>query len=167
MKAQILTLFLIVSLTGSAWANLGDSEEQLIAHYGKEIGIKSRDQAKGGAVALDRLSFNESGFQIDVLLFNGISSEESVYHRPYVPLTDEEIKSLLDADAQGHAWKEVAPQQELLLWLKSLKSWQREDGVIASLEGPKEKPRLLFHVKSLELIAAEKAANEAWQKQPH
>jgi hypothetical protein len=157
MKALFI-LFFIVNLTTSAWANLGDSEEQLITHYGKEI-IKSKDQAKGGAVALDRLSFNESGFQIDVLLFNGVSSEESVYHRPYVPLTDEEIKTLLKADAQGQAWKEVTPQQELLLWLHSLKSWQRDDGVIASLEGPKEKPRLLFHVKSKELIAAEKAAN--------
>ena len=163
MKARILALFLIVSLTGSAWANLGDSEKQLVAHYGNEI-IKTTDQAKGGAVALDRLSFNASGFQIDVLLFNGVSSEESVYHRPYVPLTDEEIKTLLDANAQGQTWKEVAPQQELLLWLKSLKSWQREDGVIASLEGPKDKPRLLFHVKSKGLIAAEKAASDVQQK---
>jgi hypothetical protein len=160
MKAQLLALFLIVNLTGSAWANLGDSEEQLVARYGKEI-IKTKDQAKGGAVALDRLSFNESGFQMDVLLFNGISSEESVYHRPYAPMTDGEIKTLLIANAQGQTWKEVAPQQELLLWLKSLKSWQREDGVIASLEGPKEKPRLLFHLKSKELIAAEKAASDA------
>ena len=161
MKAQILTLLFIVSLTGLAWASLGETEEQLIARYGKEIGIKSKDQAKGGAVALDRLSFNESGFQIDVLLFNGISSEESVYHRPNTPMTDAEIKTLLNANAQGQAWKEVAPQQELLLWLKSLKSWQREDGVIASLEGPKERPRLLFHIKSKELIAAEKAAYDA------
>jgi hypothetical protein len=157
MKALFI-LFFFVNLATSAWANLGDSEEQLIKHYGKEI-IKSKDQAKGGAVALDRLSFNESGFQIDVLLFNGVSSEESVYHRPYVPLTDQEIITMLNANAQGQAWKEVTPQQELLLWLHSLKSWQRDDGVIASLEGPKEKPRLLFHVKSEELIAAEKAAN--------
>ena len=154
-----LVILAMFSVANSAKANLGDSEEQLIARYGPEI-IKTKDQPGNGAVALDRLSFNKSGFQIDVLLFSGVSSEESVYHRPYAPLTEEEIKTLLDANRENQSWKMVGPQQELQHGLHSLEFWQRTDGTVASLEGTKDKPRLLFHVQSLELANAEQKARQ-------
>jgi hypothetical protein len=137
---------------------LGETEDQLITRYGPEIGSKTRDQPTGGAVVLDRTSFQQSGVTYQVLIFKGVSAEETVFKRPYFPMTDREVKSLLEANAEGQTWKEIPPQSEFTTWLHALKSWQRNDGAIASLEGPKEKPRLLFHIKSKELMEAQNAA---------
>jgi hypothetical protein len=142
----------------SARADLGDSEPQLITHDGAETGTKTSVGTEGGAVAIERISFQKSGFQYDIVLFKGISSEESVYHRPASPLTAEEVKALLQTNVQGQVWKEIPPQPEFTTWLHALQSWQRTDGAIASLEGPKNNPRLLFHIKAKELVKAEKAA---------
>lgn len=161
MKSLLFAVVLVLSGGDLALANLGDTEVQLIARYGPEIGDKTRDQAIGGAVALDRTSFSKSGVTYQVLIFKGVSSEESIFKRPYSPMTDGEVKNLLDANAHGHPWKEVPPQPEFTTWLHALKSWQRDDGAIASLEGPKERPRLLFHIKSKELMDAQKAADSA------
>jgi hypothetical protein len=158
MRLWILAPLLLSGFLAPARADLGDNETQLNAHYGPELGGKTTDQAIGGAVAAERASFQKSGIQYDVLLFKDISAEESVYHRPYAPMTDEEVNRLLSANASGQSWKEISPQPEFTTWLHVDRSWQRTDGTVASLEGPKEKPRMLFHIKSQELAAAEKEA---------
>jgi hypothetical protein len=159
MKPLQFAIAFLFGFQDFARASLGDTEAQLIARYGAAIGPKSRDQAAPGAVALDRISFQKAGIVYQASIFKGVSSEESIFHRPYSALTDEEVKSLLAANTQGQVWKEIAPQPEFTTWLHALKSWQRSDGAIASLEGPKDRPRLLFHLKSKVLIDAESAAN--------
>ena len=67
-----------------------------------------------------------------------------MYHRPYQGLTDVEVRGLLDSNQGGQAWTVIAPRQETLKWLKSVESWQRTDGAIASLEEPKDKPDYCF-----------------------
>jgi hypothetical protein len=161
-KFIVVATVLLFGLQDLTWANLGDTEVQLIKRYGPEIG-KTTDQATGGAVALDRISFQKDAVTYQVLIFRGESAEESVFKRPYSPLTDGEVKNCLDANAQNQTWKEIPPQPEFTTWLHALKSWRRDDGAIASLEGPKEKPRLLFHVKSKGLMEAQKAAGSPRQ----
>jgi hypothetical protein len=107
-------------------------------------------------VALDRVSFFHDGIQHDVCIYADKSGEESIYKRPYSPVTDLEIKSWLDANAGGQSWIEVKPQPEFTKWLIVERSWRRTDGAIASIEGPKAKPRLLFHIKAKALIDAQK-----------
>jgi hypothetical protein len=148
MKIQILTLFLIICLTGPAWARLGETEEQLIARYGQETG-KESGSIWNKAVP-DCIQFQKSGFFIVVWLLNGISSEEYIAKNDYIregkhdPLTPDETKTLIDANAQGHVWHKV----------KSGTKWLRDDGAIAvgSETG--------FDVKSKELMDANTAASK-------
>jgi hypothetical protein len=155
MKIILAAIILAISV-GSTRASLGDTEQQLVSRYGPKLGAKTSDQALGGAVAADRVSFMKAGLQYDVLLFKGVSSEESVYHRPYAPLTEAEVKALLDANAQGQSWKSVVVTASTG-WLRPILIWERSDGSTATVEEPEGKPRLLFHVKSKALIDAEKA----------
>jgi hypothetical protein len=142
MKIQFLTLFLIVSLTGPAWARLGETEDQLIARYGDPT-----NKGSGGPVGekTSWIHFKKSGFDIEVILFNGVSSQEHITNSQGDGMTTQEIKTLLDANAQGHAWKELSGGQ----------NWQRDDGALASINGS----GLLFQSK--ELIDAEAAAYKA------
>jgi hypothetical protein len=157
MRSFIVLLPLLV-LGSVARANLGDSEAQLIARNGPEL-IRNDDAPGQGAVAAVRLSFKKGDFQEDVLLYHGVSAEESIYHRPYAPLTGAGVEALLKANSEGQEWAGVPPQQKVLHWLRSVRSWRRSDGTIASLEEPKDKePRLLFHVISKAFVDAQAAA---------
>jgi hypothetical protein len=143
MKIQLLTLFLIVSLTGSAWARLGENKEQLIARYGVLLGERQIVSSEG--VSLNELAFKKSGFNVWVELLNGVSVNEHISNAHSDPMTGLDIKTLLDADAQGHIWKLTTPNK-----------WQRDDGAIAVLD-----ESYTFNVTSKVLIAADQAAHKA------
>ena len=150
MKIQLLTLFLLVSLTIPAWARLGETEDQLIARYGKEI-HKQKNEANGQQVGWTDLLFGKSGFQIEVMLFNGVSSKETFWKTAGDETTDDEIKTLLNDNAQDHAWNKEAPEDSQGISRK----WQRDDGAVAGFESGR------FYVKAKELIDAEAAAYKA------
>ena len=164
MKIHLLALFFVISLTAPAWARLGETEAQLIARYGDVIG---KDHIAAGvgqvAVAVDRLHFKKSGFDISVALFNGVSAKEEIANKQGDMLTDQEIKTLLDANAQGHTWKGVTGPNGFPLWPQDNgmvvnangKMWQRDDAAVAIADGGG------FTIKSKELIDAEIAAYKA------
>ena len=148
MKASILVLFLIAILTGSAWARLGETEDQLVARYGQEL-IKNKLQLRGSPVTIDAIQFIKGGFGVQVSLFNGISAEEEI-HKPHnEPILDEEVKILLDANAQGHVWTEDTAKTDIP------RKWHRDDGATAELYLES------FDVKSKNLIDAKTAAHDA------
>ena len=126
MKAAILILVLTASLIGSAWARLGETEDQLVARYGQEL-LKTKIKDSPGQVAIDALQFLKSGFSIQVSLFNGISSEEEIHRLQGETLTDEEVKILLAVNAQGHIWTEDTLKTDVP------RKWHRDDGATAEL----------------------------------
>jgi hypothetical protein len=155
MKSFPLIAVVWVGLSVSTHADLGDNDSQLVARYGPAVGSKTTDKPGYMAVTADRLSFKMDNTQTDALLFEGVVEEESVYHRPYSPLSDAEIKALLKANQQGQSWTTIPAYQEPSHWLETQQSWKRTDGTIASVEGPKGQPRMLFHIKSKKLSDAE------------
>jgi hypothetical protein len=140
------------------YADLDDNEQQLSLHLGVPLAAKTMDKPGNGAVVVDRLSFNSSGLQTDVVLFEGVAAEESIYHRPYCPLTKDEVAKLLAANSDGQSWKSIPPVKEALGNFETQESWERTDGSIANVEGPPNKPKMLLHVKSKKLADAYEAA---------
>jgi len=126
MKASILILILMASLTGSAWARLGETEAQLMTRYGQEL-VKTKIRNQPGHIDIDALQFVKSGFSIGVSLFNGISSEEEIHRLQGETLTDDEVKILLAANAQGHTWTEETAKTDVP------RKWHRDDGATAEL----------------------------------
>ena len=124
MKIRLLMLFFIVSLTGSAWARLGETEEQLIARYGDVLGHEHVG-ADAGHVAVDKLQFKKTGFNIEVTIFHGVSAQEDISNAQGDGMTAQEVKTLLDANTDGHAWTAVAGGQY----------WKRDDGALATFNG--------------------------------
>jgi hypothetical protein len=161
MKIEFLTLFLIISLTGPAWARLGESEDQLVLRYGDATNKEHLAASDSELVEVDRLHFKKTGFDVVVTLFNSVSSEEVITNSESDSLSDQEIKTLLDANADGHAWKEMPASQGTVPWpeddgtrsdVGGHKLWQRDDGAVAIAGGDE------FKIKSKELIDAEVAA---------
>jgi len=93
------------------------------------------------------VQFKMGGYIIFVYFLNNASAEEAVTRADYKvgskSMTQTEFKTLLEAYAQGHTWKEV---------IKGSK-WVRDDGAIAG-------GTLNFGIKSKELIKAEANAQK-------
>ena len=126
MKASILTLFLMASLTGSAWARLGETESQLVARYGEEL-VKTKVKIQGSPITIDAIQFVKTGFSIQVSLLNGISAEEEIHRLQGETLTDDEIKALLIANTKGAPWTEDTAKTDVP------RKWHRDDGATAEL----------------------------------
>src|SRR5258706_11448924 len=127
MKVQLLTLFLVANLTGSAWARLGETTDQAVARYGQPLS-QVEQKAEGGNLPLVFLSFQKNGFEIDVTLSNGISVAESFRKLNGETLTSPEIQTLLANNSQGFGWE--APKV-----IEEQKKWARDDGSVAALTG--------------------------------
>jgi hypothetical protein len=145
MKIHLLTLLLVISLTAPAWARLGETEQELIARYGKELG-KEIVAGGGEQISKEIIQFKKSGFDIRIELFNGVSAFERISNALGDALSDQEIKTLLDANAQGHIWSSTGEHK-----------WQRDDGVAtAEIEGAH-----ISKVTSKNMVEAEQAAHKA------
>ena len=165
MKIHLLALCLVIGLTGQAWARLGETSDQLVARYGGLSNLMRGVFFSCDAVHVDLhwILFHKSGFEIVVALFNGVSSMEEINTSQRDSMTDQEIKTLLDANAQDHhTWKEVTgggvtqwPQDNGTTSLIGGKVWLRDDGAMACANGTG------FTIKSKELIDAEVAAHKA------
>jgi len=148
MKAFLLTLLFVTGLTASAWARLGETENQLITRYGQEL-YKTKMKLEGTVVTIDVLQFVKSGFSIQVSLINGISAEEEIHRLQGETMSDEEIKILLASNSQGRIWHEDTAKTDVP------RKWHRDDGVAAELYHE------TFDFKTKAVIDAKLAAHDA------
>ncbi len=157
MKVFLMVCLSALSLT-SARANLGDTEQQIIGHYGREV-FRSDLPARG--LSIVRLSFRKGDLAYDVILYKGRSADETIFHPTFAPLTSEEIATLLDNSSQGEQWHEAVVNEDIKI-VKPTASWQRE-GAIAHVDERKGQPRFLFHVESRDLAQALLVAEDSAQ----
>jgi hypothetical protein len=153
MKASLLVLFLLIGLTSSAWARLGETENQLIARYGQEL-LKTNVKIPGTQLTFDFLQFVKSGYSVQVSLVNGVSSEEEIHKPRNESITDEEAQILLNANSQGHPWVEDTLKTDVP------RKWHRDDGATAELFLE------ILDFKSKALIDARTASQQAVHSPP-
>ena len=152
MKFALLTLALLVSVTITAQARLGENADQLVTRYGQPL--KETDQkSEGTKVASADVVFQKGGFQINVTVVDGISVSESFWKLNGDPLTLEEARTLLSANAQGRVW--AAP-----VLVRGDKVWLRDDSATAALMRSGTEMR----IKSKELISAQAQAKHLERK---
>jgi hypothetical protein len=144
MKRLLLTLLLIITLTGPTWARLGETEAQLTARYGAKTGSGRASMP----AAPDMLNFKKSGFEITVYLLNGVSAEEVITKSSADAIIDDEIETLLKVNGNGHDWVEVP----------GMKAWKRDDDGARAWIGD---DRIVLTIASRQLIDANEAAVKA------
>lgn len=120
---------------------------QVTIRYGRplsEVDQKGED----GKVPLVFLTFQKSGFEIEVALSDGISATESFRKLNDEPMTVSECRTLLTDNSQGYGWE--APQV-----IEEQKKWVRDDGAMAVLTGGR-----IFRVTSKDLLTKEATAKK-------
>lgn len=146
MRIAILTLVLIVSLTATAQARLGETPDQLVARYGQPLS-ETDQKADGDKVATSEAIFQKGGYQIDVTLVNGVSVAESYKKLNGDVMSVGEVRTLLTANAQEHGWE--APRL-----VQGEKRWSRDDSATAKLA----QDGSLLTIKSRDLIIQQAVA---------
>ncbi len=147
MKTVLLTLALILSVTATAQARLGETADQLVARYGEPLS-EIDQKAEGTKVASAQVMFQKGGIQIDVTLTNGLSVEERFKKLNGDTFTIGEVRILLADNSQGHDWE--AP-----LIAHGEKLWERDDNSTAQLTQDGT-----FIIKSRELAMKEALAKK-------
>jgi hypothetical protein len=146
MRIALLTLVFIISVTATAQARLGETADQLVVRYGQPL--KETDQnGEGVKIPLADVVFQKGGFKIEVTITDGVSVEESFKKINGDGLNLAEIRTLLNANAQGYGWE--APQAS-----GGQKKWTRDDGAVAALD------QGFLTIKSKELMAKEALAKK-------
>jgi hypothetical protein len=109
----------------SAQARIGEDLPALMSRYGQPLPPPDEKPAldKNGS---GRESFHRNGFQIDVVLVNGESAQESFKKLNGEAFTAQEVDTLLADNAQGRTWQ--APETS-----NGKSRWLRDDGSTASL----------------------------------
>jgi hypothetical protein len=125
MRIALLTLVFIGTVTISAHARIGETPEQLVARYGQPLNEVDQ-KAEGAKISLARVSFQKGGYEIDVTISGGTSVQEIFKKINNQPITVEEARILLNANAQGLEWS--APQKKTDAFV-----WTRDDNAVAQL----------------------------------
>jgi hypothetical protein len=125
MRIALLTLVFIGTATVGAFARIGETPDQLVARYGQPLNEVDQ-KAEGAKIPLARVTFQKGGFQIDVTINNGLSVQEIFKKLNSQPISVDEARILLNANAQGMAW--AAPQQK-----PDSTEWIRDDNAVAQL----------------------------------
>jgi hypothetical protein len=112
---QILSLLLILSaFAPSAFARIGETEEQIEKRFGKSVVTFSKGKE------LPNKGYLSAGLRITVSYVDGISESEFYQKSDQQKLSQTEIDTLLDANSGGGAWAE-SPQV-----LSSVREWKCE-----------------------------------------
>jgi hypothetical protein len=116
-----LVLLLLLAIQFSAFARIGETEEQIEARYGKPIADVSRPEI-GKAKA-----YVFSGFEIAVIFANSTSQAELMGKRDHTPIDANEIQLLLKANGNGHSWKSVESPKPFQ------QKWRRDDDALVAI----------------------------------
>jgi hypothetical protein len=94
---QFLVGILTLVITGSASANLGDSEAKINAAYGKRLEMPRIAGNQGH-------QYEKAGFVYDVIFRDGVSVFEMYARANQAELSSKEIAAFLKANAAGATW---------------------------------------------------------------
>jgi len=95
----LVPLFAFAALASTSFGILGDSEEDLAKHYGK--------QTKTGTSQLPGVTirgYNYSNYTVIVGILNGHAAYEMYAKRDGTKISQNDIAALMSANASGHAW---------------------------------------------------------------
>jgi hypothetical protein len=125
MRITLLSLAFIVGTMAAAQARIGETPDQLVARYGQPL--KEVDQKPDGAkIALARVTFQKGGYQIDVVITDGLSTQETYKKISGVSMTVDEARILMAANAQGFNWSAPQKTSDAIIWT-------RDDNAVAEL----------------------------------
>jgi hypothetical protein len=148
MRTAILSLLFIVGVTATAQARLGETPDQLVARYGQPLS-EADQKAEGIKVALAAVVFQKGGFEVDVTVVDGVSVQEVFKKINGGPLTNGEVKILLNANSQGLGWEAPDKTQD------GGKLWKRDDNATAFVS-----PDGTLTIKSRDLAVKEAVAKK-------
>jgi hypothetical protein len=109
------------------WASLGDNRDQLIQCYGKALQESDLPAYASHGVALHFMQFSKSGVTIFAYLLNGKTVSQEISKQNNSSMSDQDRQKILDANMEGHAWREVPPP----VGASRERRWQRDDGDLA------------------------------------
>ena len=95
----LVPLFTFVGLASTAFGILGDSEEDLAKHYGK--------QTKTGTSHLPGVTirgYNFGNYVVIVGVLNGRAAYETYSKRDGSKISANDVSALMNANASGHTW---------------------------------------------------------------
>ena len=151
MRIVLLASALIVTVSATAQARLGETPDQLVARYGQPL--NEVDQKPDGAkIPLARVSFQKGGFEITVTITNGLSVQEIFKKLNGEPITVPEARILLNANAQGLEWNAPRQTSDALIWT-------RDDNAVAQLSSDGS-----MIIRSRELAVQEAVAKHLEQR---
>ncbi len=136
LPGQLGLLLGLVGLAGltasSAWATVGDGQEQLFQRYGK-------GKQLGGNVLLYKVRKDDQDSGISVsIYFSGNTSTMEVFSRGHdaqgkrLPLNEEDIKFILEQNADGNRWQSYHAKRS------GRDMWRRSDGRVMAHYDPAE-----------------------------
>jgi hypothetical protein len=117
MKITHCIIALLLCCCASAFARIGDTEQQIEARYGKTIGTLSR-----GNSPLQKV-YRSSGLEIVVTYVDGVSQIELFVKEDKSGLSENEIGVLLEANAASSKWIEDPSAR-----LAGMQGWKLESG---------------------------------------
>jgi len=153
MNKIIFIVALMALAAAPARARLGDTMAQCEARYGVHVRIEESDQKD----ALHRkYLYEKSGYRISICYVDGIAGQVDIAREDGAALTEAEIKTLLESNSGGLAWKEVSGDNAPNPLLTG-PQWIRDDGAHSyALDG------ISFTLKKYdEAVAAQRAKNDA------
>ena len=136
------TIALVILCTASAYARLGETEEQSRIRYGEAVEGLVGPNDKPLISGAKELAYNFQGWRIRAAFANGVTHKIEYVKIPdggtLKPVTDEEVQALLEAEKGTYKWREQKPRtgNDGLDKLKETfdgKIWERSDHADAKL----------------------------------
>jgi len=149
MRLALLTFLLVLGVTSTAQARLGENADQLVARYGQPL-TENDQKREGDKIALADVIFQKGGYQIEVTVTDGISVAEKFKKLNGEPLTIGEVRILLGANSQNYDWQAPRVGGNGERW------WTRDDNATAHMDSDGS-----LTIKSKELVVKESAAKRA------
>ena len=151
MRYALLTLALFPAMTAVVHARIGETPDQLVARYGQPL--NEVDQKPDGTkIALAKVTFQKGGFKIEVTITDGVSQMEFYTKISGQPITVEEARVLLTANAQGMEWSPPHQTSDAIMWT-------RDDNAVARLGSDGG-----MVIRSHQIVAQETAAKTDEQR---
>ena len=122
MRTALLTLCFVVTVAGTAQARLGETADQLVQRYGQPLSEKDQ-KGEGRQDRAGRCHFREGRISVNVTVVDGLNRWPSRSRKSTASRSRRtEVRTLLNANAQGHEWE--APEEA-----KGGKLWTRDDSM--------------------------------------
>ncbi len=132
----VALMALSVGCAGLGRASLGDAEAQCVAKYGSEFDVKDGlgyDTVGDRAVTF-HLKTASGSLNVRVVFLQGtVAHEEISSADPSQPLTEAQMKALLDAESAGLKWRKRDSifRSDISGATSGTETWARSDGAIA------------------------------------